>query len=198
MNTPLLFTSSLLVNAISEIPILDSTQIRTSSMTIGSFDLTSTIGPDSDRIRLALTEGDAYKPTGATWNIVSDERLKTEIQVGNTHWCYSRLRQLRLYRFTFVSSFLETSKVYDKHVLGFLAQEVSTLVPKAVYSTRAYGFNDFLTLNTDQLEMIKVGALQKVIQEKEEMESTALTLVSLNSDATARLSTLESRIFNLL
>ncbi len=193
-------TRQIFVSSISGFPLfrlstLSSQQVYASSITIGAFAIPSTIDSASSNIVLALTQGDAYKPTRTTWNVLSDQRLKQNIVDANLDYCYDNLKQLRLRRFTYISSFLESANVYDKHVLGFIAQEVKPIVPKAIQFTAGFGFSTLYTLNTDQLEMIKLGALQQVIYTKEAMESTAVTLVNLHTDATARLSTLEASIY---
>jgi hypothetical protein len=167
-------------------------RVKISSLVLGSFAGISTIGPASADIRLALTQGDAYKPTGTTWNITSDERIKENIVEADYAWCYNDVKALRLRRFTFISSFIESAQVYDRRVLGFLAQEVSSIMPKALSQGEGFGYNDLFSLNVDQINMAAFGALKKVIQDKENLESTLLSLVSLNTHLLSKLSTLES------
>ena len=45
------------------------------------------------------------------------------------------------------------------------------MFPKAVSVSESHGFEDFLSLNTDQLYKTMWGALAKVIQDKETLES---------------------------
>jgi hypothetical protein len=162
-----------------------------STLAIGTFDGISSFGPTANNIRLALTQGDAYKPTGTTWRITSDERIKENIEDANSEVCYDTVKGLSLRRFKYKDDFLTLSQARDKHVLGFLAHEVSSFVPKAVSMGEGYGYSDLYSVNLDQVEMIWFGGLQKTIHDKESMESTTMSLLTLSSEATARISTLE-------
>lgn len=162
-----------------------------STLAVGTFDGISSFGPAANNIRLALTQGDAYKPTGTTWNITSDERIKEAIEDADSEVCYDTVKGLPLRRFKYKDEFLTLSQAQDKHVLGFLAHEVSSFVPKAVSIGEGYGYSDLYSVNLDQVEMIWFGGLQKTIRDKEAMESTTVSLLTLSSEATARISTLE-------
>ena len=59
----------------------------------------------------------------------------------------------------------------DHHSLGFIAQEVREVFPNAVLESDSFGYPDFLSLNTDQILKAMYGALQKTIQDKEELEA---------------------------
>ncbi len=168
--------------------------IKASTIHIGTYTGFSTIGPSGSNIRLALTQGDAYKPTGTSWSITSDQRIKENIVDADLDRCYSDVMSLKLRRFRYISSFIDATQAYDTRVLGFIAQEVSSIVPKAVTQGQGYGFNDLFTINIDQLQMSLFGAVKKTIQDKEFMASTIkgqeFTIQTLMGTQTAILSTL--------
>lgn len=155
----------------------------------------SSFGTAAQNVRFALAAGDAYKPTGTTWLATSDLRIKENIIVADLDICYKNIKDLPLRRFTYTSTFISETDLKDKRVLGFIAQEVSTIMPKAVVQTGGYGIPDLLSLNVDQLNMTLFGAVKKAIQDKEALESTSFSLQTLNDQLTTRISTLEGHVF---
>jgi hypothetical protein len=151
----------------------------------------SSFGTAAQNIRFALATGDAYKPTGTTWLATSDLRIKENITIADLDICYKNIKDLPLRRFTYTSTFIGETELLDKRVIGFIAQEVSTIMPKAVIQTGGYGIPDLLSLNVDQLNMTLFGAVKKAIQDKEALESTTFSLQTLNHQLTSRMSTLE-------
>jgi hypothetical protein len=172
--------------------------VKMSTLTLGSFSSFSTIGPAASNIRLAVLQGDAYKPTGTTWNITSDQRIKENIVDADYEWCYNDIKTLRLRRFTYAQRFIDEAQVYDRRVLGFIAQEVSTIFPKAVSQGPGFGYPDLYSLNVDQINMAAFGALKKVMVDKENLQSTLLSLETLNTQILGQLSTIESRVSSCL
>ncbi len=171
--------------------------IKASTILIGNLSSFSTIGSyaNPSSVRLALLQGNAYKPTGSLWDIFSDQRLKDNIIDADLDWCYSDIKNVRLRRFQYISSYIEQAQLNDTRVLGFIAQEVSSIIPKGVNSGYGYGFNDLLSLNVDQLNMSLFGAVKKTIQDKELMNSTIqgqrIEIETLRGTQTFILSTLE-------
>ena len=146
-------------------------------------------------MRLALLQGNAFKPTGSLWDIFSDKRLKENIVDADLDWCYSDVKNIRLRRFHYISSYIEQAQLLDTNVLGFIAQEVSSIIPKSVNNGSGYGFSDILSLNIDQLNMSLFGAVKKTILDKETMDSTIkgqrVEIETLRGTQTFILSTLE-------
>ena len=141
-----------------------------SSLLVGQpQDTFSTIG-----FRLAITHDSAVKPGTTTWTTTSDMRVKENIIDADYDRCYSDIKSVKLRRFEWMSSFLESWGGTDKHVLGFVAQEVSTIIPKSVRVENAYGYPDFHFLNINQLNMSLYGAVKRTIQDKEALESTVV------------------------
>ena len=121
---------------------------------------------------ITLTEDLAFKPITNTWTISSDKRIKENIKDANLNICYDDIRKVQLRRYNFISSFSEIIKVNDKTRLGFIAQEVQMISPKMVETIQFMGFDDFHTLNLDQLNFAHFGATKRVIEILEEQKST--------------------------
>lgn len=82
--------------------------------------------------QLQLSTDSAGKPSTNTWTIVSDERLKKDIQLANLDRCYEIIKTLPLKRFTWKDDVYTTEQVRDRSKLGWISQDVATLFPKAV------------------------------------------------------------------
>jgi hypothetical protein len=81
--------------------------------------------------------------------------------------------------------------VNDKKVIGFIAQEVESFYPKAIIKSEENGFEDFRSLDVDQIYKCMYGALKKVINDKEALEAT---IVSQQQ----QINTLQSQMDSLL
>jgi hypothetical protein len=155
----------------------------------------SSFGTAAQNIRFALATGDAYKPTGTAWVATSDLRVKENVSLADLDICYKNIKDLPLRRFNYNSTFIGNTGVLDKRVLGFIAQEVSSIMPKAVIQTGGFGISDLLSLNVDQLNMSLFGAVKKTVKDKEVLESTVISLQTLNGHLADRISTLEAFMF---
>jgi hypothetical protein len=137
----------------------------------------------------------AAQPLATTWLVTSDKRIKENIISADLDRCYNDLKNVPLRRYAYASSFFELVDGTDRHVLGFVAQEVSTIIPKAVVVGEGYGYSNFNYLNIDQLNMSLYGAVKKTILDKEILESTVkgqrVELETLRGTTTLILSTLE-------
>ena len=126
------------------------------------------IGLTNPSFQLQLSTDSAAKLTTNTWSTTSDSRVKNAIVDADISMCYDTLKQLKLRRFEWDSSW--NSAIEDKHAIGFIAQEVKQYFPKAVKTMDMYGYSDFHTLDVDQIYKTMYGALAKLIQEKELLE----------------------------
>jgi hypothetical protein len=138
--------------------------------------------------------GNAAKTTGTSWTAISDKRIKDNIAEADYTMCYNDIKKLPLRRYTYSSSMIETYSLKDKRVLGFVAQEVSTIQPKSITLAPILNIDDAMWLNTEQVFFSLYGSVKKIIFDKEVQESTAKSLVTLNTNLTQRVSTLESLI----
>jgi hypothetical protein len=106
--------------------------------------------------------------------VSSDRRIKTNIEDADTQICYNVIKTLKLKRFQYDVSYAETCKIKDRNMLGWIAQDVEPVFPKAVTITEydaASGLSNFHGLDVDQVYKSMFGALHKVILDKEIIES---------------------------
>jgi hypothetical protein len=111
---------------------------------------------------------------GTTFTQISDERIKENIVTADYNRCYSDIKSLQLRRFTYVSTVFDELPMKDRNVLGFIAQEVSTIQPKSVVVQEAFGIQDLNWLNIDQMNMALYGAVKQLITNTENLQSTVL------------------------
>jgi hypothetical protein len=130
----------------------------------GSFKASSiTVGVTSPSFTLQLGSDSAAKPTTNTWTVSSDERIKKDIVSANLTICLSTIQQIPLRYFAWDSAYYNNDVTKDRHAIGFIAQEVKTILPKAVeIISESMGLSDFHTLNVDQIYKMHVGATQKL------------------------------------
>jgi hypothetical protein len=145
--------------------------------------------------QLHLNRDSAAKPTSNTWTIVSDQRIKDNIILADTDRCYDIIKTLPLKRFTWKNSVYSDQQINDRSMLGWVAQDVQTVFPKAVTITPQLSFapiglsaekvvvEDCMSLNSDQIYAAMYGAIQK--------------LITVVETQTATISTLETRIQQL-
>ena len=121
--------------------------------------------------QLDLSTDSARKLTTTTWATGSDERIKEDIELANLDVCYETVKSIPLKRFAWKDSYAPADIQNDRRQLGFIAQDVEAVMPKAVMQSAENGFDDFRTLNTDQLLKASWGALQRVMQKLEALEA---------------------------
>lgn len=149
------------------------------------------IGMTPSGYQLELSLDSAAKPTKNTWDISSDVRIKKNIEDADLNLCYQNFKSLRLRRFEWDPEYYDSNVCQDRHCLGFIAQEVKDLFPKAVTVQAEKGFyrypldseagpfrvlNDFHTLNTDQIDKSHIGATRLPINKVEALEAQLSTL----------------------
>ena len=108
-----------------------------------------------------------------TWSITSDRRIKENIVQASYDKCLENVKNIELYNFNFKENYVNTN---DIHQLGFIAQEVQQIYPKAVEITRIItndndGIDNILSLNTTQIKYTLYGAVKKLIEKVENIES---------------------------
>ena len=110
------------------------------------------IGLTAPSAQLELSTDDAKKPSTNTWTIASDERLKTNITTADNDRCYEIVKQVALKRYTWKSEVYSQDQVKDRSKLGWIAQDVESVFPKAVGTSRfVYNqvFEDVVTPELD-------------------------------------------------
>jgi len=132
------------------------------------------IGTTSPSFALQLSTDSAAKPSTNTWTISSDERLKTDITMANLQTCYDNIKSIPLKRYTWRNDVYSDIEVPDRSKLGWIAQDVETLFPKAVEQRDMFGYTDCRTLNSDQLLATLYGAVQFLMNKVEILEAQLL------------------------
>lgn len=158
----------------------------------GSFGL----GVSSPSFQLHLSTDRAAKLTTNTWSTTSDQRVKKNITLADISTCYDIVKNLKLKRFEWDPTYMPN--VADRKSVGFIAQEVIQVFPKAVtlISSNLTHYDgsgqpiinqdisevitteipDFHALDVDQIYKTMYGAIAKLIEDKERME-TELTSI---------------------
>jgi hypothetical protein len=90
------------------------------------------IGTTSPAYQLQLSTDSAGKPSTNTWTIVSDERIKDDIELADLDICYDAVKNIPLKRFKWKDEVYTEQQVPDRHKLGWIAQDVEEVFPKAV------------------------------------------------------------------
>lgn len=129
------------------------------------------IGLSNTAYQLQLSDDSAAKPTSSTWTVSSDARIKQNISNANVDRCYEIMKQLPLREFDWNPEYLSNKP----RSLGFLAQEVSNVLPNSVQYSSAYGFSNFHSLDNDQIHKVMYGAIVKLMQEVEELKKQIKT-----------------------
>ena len=127
---------------------------------------------------LDIGYGDARKPSGTAWLTASDSRVKENIVKADLASCANLVAGLPLRQYSFTKEFQSTSKVSADLHYGFIAQEVKGLLPNSIRYSQEFGFNDFHSLDTDQIFKAEFGATQYLLQRLQEMEAQVSTLES--------------------
>ena len=123
--------------------------------------------------------GNIYSSTGGftqsgltTWTVLSDRRIKENVVKASYEKCLDNVKNIELYNFNFKENYVSTN---DRHQLGFIAQEVQAVYPKAVevgkiISNLEEKIDDLLTLNTTQIDYTLYGAVKGLIQKMENIK----------------------------
>lgn len=107
----------------------------------------------SPQYSLHLSEDLAFKPTTSTWLTSSDRRLKEDIEEADYSKCMEAISSVP------VNSF----ELNGEKQLGWVAQDVEDIIPKAVSKCNMYGLEDCRSLNNDQLIANMYGAVKWLI-----------------------------------
>jgi hypothetical protein len=133
----------------------------------GNFIIKSSVSnTDTDYLRISST-GAITNPTGtASWNTGSDRRIKENIERASYDKCYESICRLELNRFNYIKGFNTVSR--DNKQLGFIAQEVNDIFPKAITSQAYYSdvlsIPDLLSIDVSQINYSLYGAVKKLIE----------------------------------
>ena len=110
------------------------------------------IGATPTAFQLQLSTDNAFKLTSPSWATGSDERLKEDIVDADLNICYDNIKNLKLKYYKWKEDVFDDGLIKYKHKIGWIAQDVLKVLPKAV---------DCMTLNTDLIYATMSGAIQK-------------------------------------
>jgi hypothetical protein len=113
--------------------------------------------------------GVAMKSGNTSWTSESDRRIKENIVSANLDVCYDNIKKIPLRFFNWKQGI----GADDRKKLGWIAQEVEPIFPKAVTSIDMHGIPDCRTLNTDQIIATMYGTIQKLQNMVEELQEAA-------------------------
>ena len=139
---------------------------------------------------LQLPTDSAAKPTSSGWTIFSDKRIKKNIVDADVSMCYDIVKRLPLKRFTWDVSYMPD--VPDRNSVGWIAQDVSFVFPRAVSRVSNEHFEDFHGLDVDQIYKSMYGAVSKLIADKEALEAKISSMSNALESLLARVAALES------
>ncbi len=113
------------------------------------------IGDSSPSYKLELSTDSAAKPSTNTWTVPSDVRLKEDIELADLDICYNDVKNIPLKRFKWKDDCYSIEQVRDRHIVGWIADDVKKVIPKAV-EVRPFkkvpipdGFEDIEEKDTD-------------------------------------------------
>lgn len=144
--------------------------------TNGYVGITAGGGYNTPSYQLHLFSDSAAKTTTSTWTVTSDARVKTNIELANLDRCYEVVKNLPLKRYEWDSEIMPDAK--DRHMLGWIAQEVETVLPNAVSYTSNQWFPDMRGLDSDQIFKFMYGAVQKSQMYIEELQTSNQMLMN--------------------
>ena len=124
-----------------------------------------------------FTSVGGYTQTGTeNWIIQSDRRIKENIVKASYEKCLENVKKIELYNFNFKDNYVNTN---DRNQLGFIAQEVQEVYPKAVIVKPDERIEELLTLNTTQIKYTLYGAVRSLIEKVERIEERVDKLYKL-------------------
>jgi hypothetical protein len=139
-------------------------------------------------MRITRDGASIYNPTGSPlWSTVSDRRIKENIEKASYDKCYESINKLELYRFSYIKELNNINK--DLKQLGYIAQEVKDIFPKAVSTQEFYNENlsisDMLSIDVTQINYSLYGAVKKLMEMYNDIEKQISILENiLNIDNT--------------
>ena len=134
------------------------------------------IGTINPIYQLQLSTDSAAKPSTTTWTTTSDVRLKTNISLADKNRCYEIIKTLPLKHYTWNKDYLDATMLTDNSKLGWIAQDVQQVFPKAVRTTSMYGLQDCKTLDADQIYATMYGAIQRLQDIVEQLQQDNILL----------------------
>lgn len=129
------------------------------------------VGTSNPTFQLQLFADSAAKPSTTTWTTTSDSRLKQNITLADKNRCYEIIKTLPLKHYEWSPEYISQTSTPDTSKLGWIAQDVSSVFPKAVRTTPLYDLEDCKTLDADQIYAAMYGAIQKLQDMVEQLQA---------------------------
>jgi hypothetical protein len=150
--------------------------------------------PSSVNTRFQLNVNGIINANGGYFSngtsFLSDSNIKTNIQLADLNQCFHTMESMPLKKFTYKTEY--SQGIQDKTQLGFIAQEVEPIFPKAIFPIQTEdGSQTILHVSFDQIFMNSFGATQKIMSIVEERQSTITSLYSTVESLQIQLSTLK-------
>ena len=115
----------------------------------------------------------AYNQVSEFWTQTSDIRLKEDIVLADIDICYNNVKNIPLKYYKWRDDMFTNEEIKDRHRLGWIAQDVEAVFPKAVESMPYKGYEDCRSLNSSQIYATLYGAVQKLMQVTEAQAAQA-------------------------
>jgi hypothetical protein len=128
------------------------------------------LGTINPNYQLELSTDNAKKPSTTTWTIVSDQRLKDNIENADLDICYNVIKNLPLKKYKWKNNIFKENQIKDTNKLGWIANEVEQYFPKAIIEKNIYNIEECKTLNIDQIVATIYGCTQKIINNYENLD----------------------------
>ena len=179
---------------------------------------------NSSAYTFQVVSDSAAKPGSNTWTISSDERIKENIILADVDRCVEIIRAVPLKHYRWKDEVYTLEQVKDRSKLGWIAQDVEKVFPKAVninplHYNQVYEdvvkedgstekklvsedvIEDCRDLNADQLYAVMYGAVQKLITENDgkttQISTQTEQIASLESQLSAQTTELTSQASQL-
>ena len=141
------------------------------------------IGETTPTHLLHLSADDAWKPTDGVWDYSSDERLKEDIELADLDICYDVVKNLPLKYYKWRDEVFSIEQVRDRHKLGWVAQEVESIFPKAV-KQKEFKYNEVYEDKIIPAKLDEEG--NEILPERTEKELVSADIIpdcrTLNAD----------------
>lgn len=155
----------------------------------------------SPSYQLHISTNSAGKPGGGSWSDSSDIRLKEEITVADYSLCLNNIRNLELKRWKWKDDIDQTfspKNMPDRHMLGWVAQDIEQIMPKSVDIKNTFGISDCRWKNNDQIYAMTYGALKAVINIVDNQESLIAAQKSRIDEQQSRIDAQQTQIEKLI
>jgi hypothetical protein len=155
------------------------TTVGSSYTAIGSYSNTNLEFYVNNAWKFMLNTSDQMiRPVGfsTTISATSDIRLKENIITADLDLCYDKIKNLRLVHYKWKDFVIEKNKTdennFDKSKLGWIAQEVQSIIPRAININKNNEFNidNCLSIDTEHIYINLYGCTKKLIEDKENLE----------------------------